>query len=73
MKRHFCWLDSACGRYVLQEKELHCGDCFQVQIADQWHDVRIEHGGGGWFLVGVPAGHSTAPASFEARLYKDQP
>ncbi|MDE2100718.1 MAG: DUF5348 domain-containing protein [Patescibacteria group bacterium] len=74
-KRHYCWFDDLSGRFVLQGKELHCGDCFQIKIGPAWHDVRIEHGGsspnpiGKWYLVGVPDGYYTAPDAFEARLY----
>ncbi len=32
-------------------------------------DVRIEMAGQRWYLAGVPAGHSTEPDSYEARLY----
>jgi hypothetical protein len=78
MKRFFCWLDRESGRYVLQGKELHCGDCFQVRVnsvngvigADgPWLDVRIEMSGRKWYIYGVPAGHSTEPDAYEARLY----
>jgi hypothetical protein len=73
--RSFCWLDSSTGRFVLQGKELHCGDCFQVRKNNYpapdgpWLDVRIEMSGQRWYLYGVPAGHSTEPDAYEARLY----
>jgi Domain of unknown function (DUF5348) len=79
MKRFFwffCWIDKG-SRFVLQEKELHCGDCFQVRKNNfplpngPWLDVRIEMSGGRWFLVGVPAGYSTDPDYYEARFYPE--
>ena len=69
MKRFYCWFDGSSGRYVLQGKELHCGDTFQILIAGAWHDVRIEYSSNRWCLYGVPAGHSSAPDAYEARLY----
>jgi hypothetical protein len=38
---------------VLAGRELHCGDCFQVQRHGQWIDTRIEHNSAGWYLVGI--------------------
>lgn len=32
---------------------LHCGECLDVLIDDEWIHTRIEMGDG-WFLVGVP-------------------
>jgi hypothetical protein len=78
MKRFYCWLDGQSGRYVLQGKELHCGDRFQVrrnnypQEDGRWLDVRIEMSGGKWYLYGVPAGHSQEPDAYEARLYNGE-
>ena len=72
MKRFFCWFDGESGRYVLQGKELHCGDCFQIRIGDAWHDVRIEMSSDRWYLYGVPAGHTTEPDAYEARLYQEE-
>jgi Domain of unknown function (DUF5348) len=78
MKRFYCWLDGQSGRYVLQGKELHCGDCFQVrrnnypQEDGPWLDVRIEMSGGKWYLYRVPAGHSQEPDAYEARLYPEE-
>lgn len=75
MKRFYIWFDSSSGRYVLQGKELHCGDCFQVRVnghpgADgPWLDVRIEMSDRKWYLYGVPPGYSTEPDYYEARLY----
>ena len=75
MNRFYCWFDSSIGRYVLQGKELHCGDCFQVRDNNYftpdgpWLDVRIEMSGGKWYLVGVPTGCTTEPDYYEARLY----
>lgn len=72
MKRFYCWLDGQSGRYVLQGKELHCGDCFQVMTDGFWLDVRIEMSGNRWYLYGVPPGHSTEPDAYEARLYSGE-
>lgn len=71
MKRFYCWFDANSGRFVLQGKELHCGDCFQVLIGQDWKDVRIEMSGQRWYLHGVGAGHSTEPDAYEARLYPE--
>jgi hypothetical protein len=72
MKGFFCWFHGQSGRYRLQGKELHCGDCFQIRIGDVWHDVRIEMSGDRWYLHGVPAGRSTEPDAYEARLYQPE-
>jgi hypothetical protein len=67
--RDYCWLDTESGRYVLQGKELHCGDCFQVCIDEMWYDVRIEMAMRKWVVIGVPAGRSSEPDAYPARLY----
>jgi hypothetical protein len=43
-------------RFVLDGRELHCGDCFQVKVNGEWHDARIELFGdpgnmAAWYLV----------------------
>lgn len=67
--QNYCWLDGESGRFVLQGKELHCGNCFQVCIDEIWYDVRIEMAGRRWFLIGVPPGRSQSPDDYPARLY----
>lgn len=48
------------GRYAVGERELHCGDCFQMEVDGKWLDVRIEHTNqvkpphSGWYLIGTP-------------------
>jgi len=48
------------GRYAIGDRELHCGDCFQIKLDGKWRDVRIEHSSrikpphSGWYLIGVP-------------------
>lgn len=32
---------------------LHCGECFEVKVKNQWVPVRIELGEK-WYLVGLP-------------------
>lgn len=32
---------------------LHCGDCFQVKVNNQWVNTRIELNQNGWYLVGI--------------------
>ena len=71
MKRFYCWFDSAIGRWILQGKELHCGDCFQIQFGGNWIDVRIEMADSRFYLVGVPRGYSKEPDAYEARLYEE--
>ena len=50
------------SRYVFCDNQngsirhiLHCGYCFQIQHAGEWHDVRIELNHSGWYLVGFAA------------------
>ena len=69
--RDYCWLDTESGRYVIQGKELHCGDCFQTCIDEIWYDVRIEMAGRRWVLIGIPAGRSQTPDAYPARLYPE--
>ena len=40
-------------RYVIGTKELHCGECFQIENEGDWLDVRIEMGANGWYLIGT--------------------
>lgn len=42
-------------RYVLDGRELHCGDGFEVLINREWIGTRIEIGGigNGWYLVNL--------------------
>jgi hypothetical protein len=39
-------------RYVLDGWYLHCGDCFQVLIGDEWKNTRIEMSKD-WYLSGL--------------------
>lgn len=32
---------------------LHCGECFEVMIGDEWKPTRIENNSNGWYLVGI--------------------
>lgn len=54
-------------------RELHCGECFQLRVGSQWHDVRIEHSSGcGWYLIGLPpqmGSRATDYEGCEARMY----
>lgn len=43
-------------RYLLGDRELHCGDCFQLKVSGRndtcvWLDVRIEHSDGRFYLI----------------------
>jgi hypothetical protein len=53
--------------------ELHCGNTFQLQIENQWCDVRIEHcQPEGWCLVGIPRGFHSGAGCYvgqKARTY----
>ena len=47
--------DPDSSRYVLDGRDLHCGDCFQVRLDQAWVDTRIELSGrDGWYLYGLP-------------------
>jgi hypothetical protein len=42
------------------DRELHCGDVFQIEVGSEWRDVRIEHSGqNGWYLLGLRSGDLT--------------
>lgn len=43
--------DPTSGRCRIGERQLHCGDCFQLNADGHWIDVRIEHNSAGWYLV----------------------
>jgi hypothetical protein len=63
--------DHDSGRYLIGERELHCGDTFQIRRGEAcWMDVRIEHSSRGWYLVGLPPGlDGSYLDEYEARLY----
>lgn len=54
------------GRMILtdrsdenDDRELHCGDCFELKVNGEWKEVRIEHSSGvqgGWYLKGLGRG-----------------
>ncbi len=44
----------ASGRWAIGERELHCGDCFQLWTGQKWEDTRIEMSRDHWYLVGLP-------------------
>jgi len=55
----YLWFDDGYGRYIMHARELHCGDCFDVEIDGHWLQTRIEHSDGsthshGWFLYTHP-------------------
>jgi len=63
---------NASGRYCIGGYELHCGDCFQLNLDGQWKYVRIEHCDLGWFLVGLPPhviAYCDCHENREARMY----
>ncbi len=37
------------------DRELHCGDVFQIKMNSDWHEVRIELSKD-WYLIGLPKG-----------------
>ena len=45
--------DRASGRFMMGDRELHCGDCLQVKVHDVWIHTRIEHSSDGWYLHGA--------------------
>jgi len=61
------------SRCTLGERELHCGDCFEIRDeAGQWHHTRIEHTLSldcRWYLIGVPHPRAMAWDGCEAREY----
>lgn len=53
------WFDGSSGRFMLNDHELHCGDCFDVEVCGEWVDTRIEHSSrithsNGWYLITHP-------------------
>ena len=49
------WFNPVSGRWVLDRRELHRGDCFQVRSNGKWINVRIElAGASAWYLIGFP-------------------
>lgn len=71
-RRVYPWFDASCGRWIIDGREVHCGDCFQLRLTSQvettsrsqrndgpWHDVRAELSQAGWYLIGLPAGANT--------------
>jgi len=64
--------DRTSGRWVIDGRDIHCGDCFQVRRDDgPWHDVRAEHSNYcGWYLIGLPPKSDTGNFDlYEARWY----
>lgn len=41
-------------RYEIEDVELHCGDCFEILVNDEWKETSIEMNRNGWYLVGLP-------------------
>jgi hypothetical protein len=54
------WYEPCSGRWVIGQREIHCGDCFMVlargEAGEQWLHVRAELDQDGWYLVGLPPG-----------------
>lgn len=44
------------------DRELHCGDCFDLKVGGDWFPVRIEHSAE-WYLIGLPS-HCRSAARF---------
>ena len=42
-------------RCTIGERELHCGDCFELEVRGKWIDVRIEFSDD-WYFIGLLAG-----------------
>lgn len=41
-------------RWMLGDRELHCGDALQVMVNGQWRKTRMEMDGNNeWYLVGL--------------------
>jgi len=60
------------SRCTLGDRELHCGDCFQIVSTPHPTlviDTRIELGRAGWYLVGLTPSHADAWDGCEAREY----
>jgi hypothetical protein len=47
--------DAVSMRFKIEDRELHCGDCFQIKAhCGRWADVRIELAhSSGWYLIGT--------------------
>ena len=50
--------DSRCTIENAGGIELHCGCCFEILFNGKWVPVRIEHGSGDWFIVGLSSADS---------------
>jgi hypothetical protein len=68
MSESHCWYDVVTGRYVLEGRDLHCGDCFEVLVCAEWRHVRIELSGDVWYLVGMAGCESVSPGHYPARF-----
>jgi hypothetical protein len=52
--------------------ELHCGDCFEIEVDGTWHSVRIEHSSGvGWYLIGLPNHFQNRAAPYQGNRVND--
>ena len=58
------WYDHTADRWAIAERELHCGDCFQVHNGGAWLNTRIEHSAAGWYLVDL---NPSDPWAYEGR------
>jgi hypothetical protein len=59
LSEHWLWFNSNSKRWQFHDRELHCGDGFQISIGGQWVETRIEHSSSidhsyGWYLVTHP-------------------
>jgi hypothetical protein len=55
----YLWFDRDEGRFTLNGRHLHCGDCFDAWVRGEWVQTRIEHSGSsehshGWYLITHP-------------------
>lgn len=54
-------------RYAIGERDLHCGDCFELRRGDAWMPVRIEHSQEDWYLIGITPSPAERWDGVEAR------
>lgn len=55
-------------RYAIGERDLHCGDCFELRRGDAWVPVSIELSQEDWYLTGIAPAQADRWEGVEARF-----
>lgn len=64
----FCYHPGPSHRCTIDDRELHCGDCFQIRNGERKIDVRIELGQD-WVLIGATPNRAEYWDGNEANFY----